>query len=150
MRNRGLPGVMIYQVTPDGPAAKAGLQPLRRKQLGDIITAVDGKAVQTIDDLDAALDSHSIGDTVTLSILRGGPNGEKKDVKVTLQGEGARNRQPLYQPESASEGCAAIPSLALRAGRAARRGFLLPRSRSVSTIKELSRPRPEGCRRVLE
>ena len=88
MHNHGLPGVMIYQVTPNSPAAKAGLQPLSRNQLGDIMTAVDGKPVQTIDDLDAALDGHNIGDTVTLSILRGGPNGQKMEVKATLQGGG--------------------------------------------------------------
>jgi len=90
MRQHNLPGVMVYRVTPGGPAAKAGLQPLRRGQLGDIITAADGKEVQTASDLDAALDEHNIGDTVTLSILRGGPNGQKMDVKVTLQGEAAQ------------------------------------------------------------
>ncbi len=84
-QSHGLPGVMIYKVTPNGPAAKASLKPLTRRQLGDVITAVDGQPVQTIDDLEAALDDH---DTVTLSILRGGPNGQKMDVKVTLQAEG--------------------------------------------------------------
>ena len=66
------------------------MQPLSRRQLGDIITAVDGKEVETVDDLDAALDNHNIGDTVTLSIVRGGPNGQKMDVKATLQGEGSQ------------------------------------------------------------
>ncbi len=88
MRSHGLPGVMVYRVTPGGPADKAGLKPLRRNQLGDLITAVDGKPIQTESDLDAALDQHNIGDTVTLSILRGGADGERMDVKVTLQGEG--------------------------------------------------------------
>ncbi len=87
MRNHGLPGVMIYREAPNGPAAKAGLKPLRRNQLGDIITAVDGKEIQTENDLDAILDEHKPNDTVTLSILRGGPNGQKMDVKVTLQDE---------------------------------------------------------------
>ena len=89
MRNNNFPGVMIASVTPNGPAAKAGLQSYsaRRRRLGDIITAVDGKPVQTIEDLEAALDEHNVGDTVTLSILRGGPDGQKMDVKVTLQGE---------------------------------------------------------------
>jgi S1-C subfamily serine protease len=90
MRSHNMPGVMIYRVAKGGPAAKAGLQPLRRNQLGDIITAVDGKPVQTVNDLDGALDEHNIGDTVTLSILRGGANGQKTDVKVTLQGEAAQ------------------------------------------------------------
>jgi S1-C subfamily serine protease len=90
MRGHNLPGVMIYRVAPNGPAAKAGLKPLRRNQLGDIITAVDGKTVETASDLDGILDEHNVGDTVTLTILRGGPNGQKMDVKVTLQGEAAQ------------------------------------------------------------
>ena len=41
-------------------------------------------------DLDGILDEHKPGDTVTLSILRGGPNGQKMDVKVTLQSAAAQ------------------------------------------------------------
>ncbi len=48
---------------------------------------MDGVKIDKVEDLEAALDEHNIGDAVTLSILRGGPNGEKKDVKATLQGE---------------------------------------------------------------
>jgi len=85
----GLTGVLILNVDPDGPAAKAGLQPTTRDDngdvnLGDLITAVDGQPVQKISDLDAALDKHKVGDTVTLSVER---DGKKQDVKVTLEGE---------------------------------------------------------------
>jgi S1-C subfamily serine protease len=84
-----LTGVVILNVNPGGPADKAGLQPTTRDdnddvQFGDLITAVDGKSVQKISDLDAALDAHKIGDTVTLSMER---DGKKQDVKVTLEGE---------------------------------------------------------------
>jgi VCBS repeat-containing protein len=84
-----LTGVLILNVNPGGPADKAGLQPTTRDengdvQFGDLITAVDGKSVQKISDLDAALDAHKIGDTVTLSVER---DGKKQDVKVTLEGE---------------------------------------------------------------
>ena len=87
--NLGLKGVLILNVDPDSPAAKAGLQPTTRDEngdvnLGDVITAVDGQAVQKISDLEAALDEHKVGDTVTLSIER---NGKQQDVKVTLEGE---------------------------------------------------------------
>jgi S1-C subfamily serine protease len=85
----GFSGVLILNVDPGGPADKAGLQPTIRDengdvQFGDLITAVDGKPVQKISDLDAALDAHKIGDTVTLSVER---DGKKQDVKVTLEGE---------------------------------------------------------------
>ncbi|HVS33987.1 MAG TPA: trypsin-like peptidase domain-containing protein, partial [Gemmataceae bacterium] len=91
----GIDGVLILDVDPDGAAAKAGLQPTTSDEsgdihLGDVVTAVDGKVVHKIGELDAILDGHKIGDTVTLSILRGGPNGQKVDVKATLQGEGAQ------------------------------------------------------------
>ena len=87
--NLGLKGVLILNVDADGPAAKAALQPTTcddsgNVNLGDLITAVDGQEVQKISDLDAALDKHKVGDTVTLTIER---DGKKQDVKVTLEGE---------------------------------------------------------------
>jgi S1-C subfamily serine protease len=80
-------GALIVKVLPNSPAAKAGLQGTRRDQsgqivLGDIIVAVDGKAVNAGKELFAILDHYHVGDTVTLSILR---DGERQDVKVTLQ-----------------------------------------------------------------
>jgi putative serine protease PepD len=69
-------GVYIGTVTSGGPAAKAGLQ------VGDVITAVDGKATQSEDALGAALASRKPGQTVSLSITR--QSGSKKTVRVTL------------------------------------------------------------------
>jgi S1-C subfamily serine protease len=82
-------GVLILNVNPGGPADQAGLQPTTRDengavQFGDLITAVDGKPVQKISDLDAALDAHKNGDTVTLIIER---DGKKQEVKATLEGQ---------------------------------------------------------------
>jgi S1-C subfamily serine protease len=88
-RKLNLPGVLILNVEPDGPADKAGLQPTSREpngdvNFGDVIVAVDGKAVQTIGDLDAALDGHKIADMATVTVER---NGQRRDVQVTLEGE---------------------------------------------------------------
>ena len=74
--DRDVTGVLVLDVAPDSPAARAGLKATEmtangRVTLGDIIQAVDGKPVQTFDDLVDELDEHGFGDTVTLTVLRG-------------------------------------------------------------------------------
>lgn len=69
-------GVLVAEAVQGGPAAKAGLQ------AEDVITALDGKAVTTLGELQDALSRHQPGDTVTLSIVRG---GAKKELKVQLE-----------------------------------------------------------------
>jgi S1-C subfamily serine protease len=68
-------GVVVAQVVSGSPAAKAGLQRM------DVITAVDGKALQSESTLQQALATHKPGDSVTLSVLRG---SQKLSLKVTL------------------------------------------------------------------
>jgi serine protease Do len=61
------------QATVDGVSTTVG---------GDVITAIDGQAVKTFDDLVSYLArSTNINQTVTLTILR---NGNEQTVKVTL------------------------------------------------------------------
>ena len=48
---------------------------------GDVITAVDGESVQTIEALRDALTQKAPGDSVTLSLLR---DGKKTKIEVTL------------------------------------------------------------------
>jgi putative serine protease PepD len=62
-------------LVPGGPAEKAGLQP------GDIIVALDGKLVAGSSELIVAIRSKQPGDTVTLTVRRG---GSRHDVRVTL------------------------------------------------------------------
>jgi S1-C subfamily serine protease len=78
--------VLVWDVRPRSPAAKAGLRPTRESssgdiELGDIIVAFDDKPVKTIDDLYAALEAHKPGDTVTLTIVR---DKQRQEVQVTL------------------------------------------------------------------
>jgi serine protease Do len=68
-------GVYVGQVTPNGPAAKAGLQP------GDIITAVNGTSVKDGDDLVAIISEKKPGSTVKLNYTRG---GKKETVDVGI------------------------------------------------------------------
>jgi serine protease Do len=66
----GSPGVF-----PGSPAEKAGLAD------GDIVVAVDGEAVDADHDLATRVLPHIPGDTVTLSVVRG---GRTLEIKVTL------------------------------------------------------------------
>ena len=72
----GVKGIAIYSVDERSRAGRAGLQGLSLNRMGyvvfgDIITAVDGKPVSTVEELQAVLDPHTPGDRVKLSILRG-------------------------------------------------------------------------------
>jgi S1-C subfamily serine protease len=67
-------GAQITEVMPDSPAATAGLQ------IGDIITALDGKDV-TAETLADAIQSHAVGDNVQLNILR---DGETLELNAAL------------------------------------------------------------------
>ncbi|HEY1480562.1 MAG TPA: trypsin-like peptidase domain-containing protein [Gaiellales bacterium] len=69
-------GVYIGAVTAGGPAAMAGLQ------MGDVITAVDGKSTMTDDSLGAVLAAKKPGQTVTVKVI--GQTGSARSVKLTL------------------------------------------------------------------
>jgi putative serine protease PepD len=62
----GQDGAVVQEVTPDSPAARAGLQ------AGDVVVSIDGKAVQNRSELVAAIRGHKPGDKVTLVVVRGG------------------------------------------------------------------------------
>jgi S1-C subfamily serine protease len=83
----GVEGVLILRVVAGSPAARAGLRPTQVTEgggivLGDVIQAVDGRAVQRFDDLSSTLDEYDVGDTVTLAVWR---NGERVDVRARLE-----------------------------------------------------------------
>jgi S1-C subfamily serine protease len=93
----GIEGVLIASVKPDGAAAKAGLRATRHvpgedPQWGDLIVAVEGKAVASSDELFAALEHYSVGDRVKLTVVRdlGTKQKQKIDVEVTLAEEDSK------------------------------------------------------------
>ena len=68
-------GAKVTTVEPDSPAAKAGIE------VGDVITAIDGKTTNQPAALTGFVRQYSAGDTVKLTVIR---NGEKKEIEVTL------------------------------------------------------------------
>lgn len=82
----GLVGVFVLRVQPGGAADKAGLEGVQEGrdgfEPGDVITAVDGKAVDTLSRLLAQLDDYDVGDTVKLTVQRGDAT---REVAVALQ-----------------------------------------------------------------
>jgi S1-C subfamily serine protease len=83
----GIKGLVIGKVTQGGAADRAGLRgaretPTGRIELGDIVVAVAGKPVTTIDELMAVLEDHKVGEQVTVEILRG---NRREKITVTLQ-----------------------------------------------------------------
>ena len=83
----GVTGILVVDVARGSAAAKAGIQPTRRDaegrlRLGDIITALDGKKVESPNDLYLLLEKYKIGDAVNISILR---NGKTVETKVALE-----------------------------------------------------------------
>jgi putative serine protease PepD len=72
-------GARITQVASGSAAAAAGLQ------AGDVITAVDGRAVSSADDVVARISTMSPGDSLTLSVER---NGSSATVHATLGSAG--------------------------------------------------------------
>jgi putative serine protease PepD len=59
-------GAEVGEVTPGGPASKAGLRP------GDVITSVDGKRITEPDDVAGAISAKKPGDKVDIEVRRSG------------------------------------------------------------------------------
>jgi putative serine protease PepD len=81
-------GATVGGVTADGPAARAGLRE------GDVVTAVDGEAVEGSEDVTSAVDAQAPGDTVQLTVRR---DGETRQVTVEL-GTRPASAQPAAMP----------------------------------------------------
>jgi S1-C subfamily serine protease len=70
-------GIAIVGVVARSPAEAAGIKPFLRGAkgeiiAGDIIVAMDGKIITTLDEFLDVLERHSSGDTVAVTVLRGG------------------------------------------------------------------------------
>lgn len=86
-------GAYVAELTDDGPAAQAGIQK------GDVITALDDEEITSSDALVLAVRSHSVGDTVTVTLMRG---SKQMQVQVTLGSDEALQQQ--QDSDSSSQG----------------------------------------------
>jgi len=86
-RRWGIKGLVIAKVARGGSADRAGLIGVReggagRIELGDIVVAVEGNPIESIDDLMDAMEKHKVGDRVKVDVVR---NKKRRSVEVTLQ-----------------------------------------------------------------
>jgi membrane-associated protease RseP (regulator of RpoE activity) len=76
-------GVLVSDVQADSPAARAGLE------VGDVITAVDGKRVGWSGDVSRGIRSRKAGETVPLDVVRG---RAPRKLTVTVEERKGRER----------------------------------------------------------
>lgn len=86
-RRLDIEGVVVFEVSPDSHAYRAGIKGLARDRYGelyiqDIIVGIDDHKISSYDDLYNVLDQYRIGDTVTITLMR---NGEKRKIRFTLE-----------------------------------------------------------------
>ncbi|MCA6123877.1 trypsin-like peptidase domain-containing protein [Bradyrhizobium sp. WSM 1704] len=79
----GAEGLIIVRTAPGSPAERAGLRGVDRAtgDIGDVITAADGKPVHRLSDLTDALEQVGVGKKVRLSVQR---DGATRDVEVAI------------------------------------------------------------------
>jgi serine protease Do len=106
-------GVIVGVVTPNGGAAKAGMQ------AGDVIVSIDGRNIKDGDDLVADISARHVGSTVKLGFLRDGKQesanvviGDRAKTYAAIAGED--DDTPTPQEADAGQGklgitVAAIP-----------------------------------------
>jgi len=83
-------GALLSDITSDGPAQKAGLEP------NDIVKSMGGKPISSYDAFVAAIREFKVGDKVKVSVARG---SETKELEVTMA---ARDGLPNDRPNTYS------------------------------------------------
>jgi len=107
----GLKGVLIQSVTdPNGPGAKAGLQP------GDVVTKFNDQTVKTSSELQGLVGNSPVGSTANLTVVR---NGKTITLTATLDElkdtpDKATAAAPAPAPDATAGQSSVIPGLKLR------------------------------------
>jgi serine protease Do len=71
----GTKGALVSQIEPGGSAARAGIKP------GDVIVAINGKAINHAEELPRRVAHNQPGSTIDVTVVR---NKERREVKATL------------------------------------------------------------------
>ena len=71
-------GVYVFQILENGGAASSDLQ------VGDVITAMDGKEVKTMENLQRMLEYYEAGTTVTLTVQRQGQDRSYHELSIQV------------------------------------------------------------------
>ncbi len=77
-RSHGDGGVLVEELLPDSPAEKAGLQ------IADVILAIDGVPVTSLEDYFSLLQTYTPDDTLQLTLLRGLKNQQQSVLLTAL------------------------------------------------------------------
>jgi S1-C subfamily serine protease len=118
-------GVRVLSVAPNGPAATAGIEK------GDLITAIDGRAVRSMDDMVTAMTSRGPNATVTITADRNGTTTERR-VTLTRRPAATGGGDTLPPPAAPSR-----PKLGIRTidvTEAAQRENKLPDAQGATVI----------------
>lgn len=75
-RNNLVVGIYVASIDEYSAAEKAGIK------AGDVIIKADGQSIKTMTELNSIKNTHSIGDTMTVTVNR---NGQEKELTLTLQ-----------------------------------------------------------------
>ena len=83
-------GVIILSISPGSAAEEAGLEgatvtPEGNIVANDVIVAIDGKSIDSVDKLFSRIDNYKVGDTIKLTVRRYGDRSEEVEVPITLQ-----------------------------------------------------------------
>ncbi|HEX4487782.1 MAG TPA: Do family serine endopeptidase [Terriglobales bacterium] len=85
-------GAVVSEVQPDSPGAKAGLK------VGDVITELNGKAINDAGELQVEVGQKQPGNTIHLGVMR---DGKSENIPVTLE---SMNRDKDNQSADAGQG----------------------------------------------
>ncbi|HTQ58021.1 MAG TPA: trypsin-like peptidase domain-containing protein [Bryobacteraceae bacterium] len=85
-------GVLVADVTPDGPADKAGLQP------GDIVLSLNGRTMDDARQLEVGLYRSPVGDKANLEVLRG-DRRLSMEVPVVAENDDPQRFADMVDPE---------------------------------------------------
>jgi S1-C subfamily serine protease len=77
-------GLIVINVEPDGPAARAGVL------LGDVLVSLDGHSLDDVSEVQAVLARHPVGAAVGLTVVRA---GKVTELRVTLGERPERRRR---------------------------------------------------------